>query len=308
MQEQSGSTEPTDDQILVALGETGFLLEQRVARELEQHSFNVTLGYSFQDPDEDKSRDIDVFALRNFLRDKSIQTTVDLRLIVECKNTTAPFLAIGRAPNRQETGRAPEEHVFRFRTVQVPVDDRYHLIPTWHWLELNRLPGSPSLDTFRGNQLVRLDRRSGKWNASNSSIFDSLIYPLAKALRATQPERSNQPHWMGTMDHAFADLTFPLVVTAGPIFQVDTTDVMNPSVKKVSWTTVTRHLETNSVRGIFNIDITSFDRLGHYLRNRVAPFASSLTEIVTNYPDALKTSTAEGVTFSETRRLNESNL
>lgn len=44
--------------------------------------------------------------------------------------------------------------------------------------------------TFRMTQLTRLDRKGGDWEAKNTGIFTSLVYPLAKALRASHRRAS----------------------------------------------------------------------------------------------------------------------
>ncbi len=53
---------PTDEQIVEALGRTGYLFEQEVATLFEDMGYNVATNTAFEDPEESKSRELDVRA------------------------------------------------------------------------------------------------------------------------------------------------------------------------------------------------------------------------------------------------------
>nr|BFE76700.1 hypothetical protein GCM10020092_100010 [Actinoplanes digitatis] len=53
---------------------------------------------------------------------------------------------------------------------------------TLYYLGLDKLPGAPGGDGFVGNQLIRMNLQGGRWRATNDGVFDSIIYPLAKAI------------------------------------------------------------------------------------------------------------------------------
>lgn len=57
---------PTSDDILRAMKATGLLMEQRVATCVESLGFRTWTGYPFADPEESKSRKIDVRGYRQF--------------------------------------------------------------------------------------------------------------------------------------------------------------------------------------------------------------------------------------------------
>ncbi len=55
--------QPTDTEILAAIRESGYLMEQEVASVLEGLGFHVQTNRAFEDVDEGKSRELDVAAV-----------------------------------------------------------------------------------------------------------------------------------------------------------------------------------------------------------------------------------------------------
>jgi hypothetical protein len=92
---------PTPEEILEALSRTGFLLEQEVATELQNLGLHVNTGVAFEDPDEGKSREIDVLATSFHMNHKNM-VGVQYEIVCECKNTQWPFVLIGPAKMANE--------------------------------------------------------------------------------------------------------------------------------------------------------------------------------------------------------------
>ena len=55
---------PGPDEIIQALKKSGYLMEQVVATQLENLDFHVHTNWAFRDPDEGKSREVDVRAFK----------------------------------------------------------------------------------------------------------------------------------------------------------------------------------------------------------------------------------------------------
>src|SRR3974390_2459582 len=85
------SDAPTLDDILIAIKATGFLMEQRVASFVESLGFHTWTGYPFADPEESKSREIDVRGYRQ-IRNEDTKLVVELELLCECKSNDNPFV------------------------------------------------------------------------------------------------------------------------------------------------------------------------------------------------------------------------
>jgi hypothetical protein len=203
--EETASQEPTGEQIIDALCASGWLLEQDTASLLDiVQGFHVVMGRAYQDPDDpNTSREIDVYGYREFFRNEDVRLTLGTSIIAECKHSSAPYVFVGRAPSDYERHEVPTEHLLRYATIEEAGTNKRGLpqityTRAWRWLGLHELPGSPSICDFRATQMTRLERKK-VWNADNRGIFTSLVFPLAKALRALQEEMApassrSRPH------------------------------------------------------------------------------------------------------------------
>lgn len=141
---------PSDGEIVKAARDAGWLLEQETARLIETFGFETTLGWPFEDPEEaSTSREVDINGFKSLYHDEDAGIMVLARLLVECKQTANPYLAIGRDRSDRERGVAPAEHIFPYSVV-AKVHERKDgtLAPTgmvsvWKYLGLDIASGSP---------------------------------------------------------------------------------------------------------------------------------------------------------------------
>ncbi|MFJ2929485.1 hypothetical protein ACIPIU_31310 [Streptomyces massasporeus] len=278
---------PTSEDIINSLERTGYLLEQRVARKVRSAGFTATTGKAFKDPEEGKSREVDVFAVKKVWDAPSGNILVSIQLVIECKRSDGPYVALGRNPNVLDTHRQPHSHT-------LPIDQvrwleyvgertaRQHGMQTWKWLGLHELPGSPNRDTRKGVQLVRMNPKNNAWTAENSSVFE-LTIPLMKAVEAFRPLRDKNPE----PRHAHLCLCFPIIVTSGELFYVNG-ESETPAAERVDWVPLERDIDMNSMTGLFNPDVVTYSALDQYLRERVLPFSEAVGEEVAKDPDRLK--------------------
>lgn len=289
--------QPTPDDVVAALRAAGWLLEQDTASTLDAHGFGTVMGRAFQDPDDPQvSREIDVWAHREFFRDDDLNLVCWVFVIAECKQSSTPYAFIGRDMPPASLRTQPTEHLLRYEYVEQdgealgPGSRRVHHYPAWDWLGLNDVPGSPANETFRATQMTRLDRQKS-WKADNRGIFTSLVHPLAKALRALQrPFRPDRPRAEHATDSRQAQvcLFFPVVVTSAPLYVVDATaSPVDAAVRP--WATMTRSLESNSVKGRFEVDVVNYEHLNDWLTSRVITFAESVTELMRADPQRFVT-------------------
>ena len=71
---------------------TGFPLEMEVAAALQHEGFNVVQSHIFQDSQQEKSREIDVFAT-----DPDFLGIVDITFVIECKASSKPWVVLKQA-------------------------------------------------------------------------------------------------------------------------------------------------------------------------------------------------------------------
>jgi hypothetical protein len=261
---------PTVDQILSALENTGFLLEYRVAQKLQELKFYAYLNHPFVDPESKKTREIDVLAeIYNNVREGGFpKVMVHASLIVECKNYRDPLLVIGQEDQKIYHNDQP---IITFDPLQYSFARKHTGNSAGIRFEL-RLGDLPSNCTqgFIASQLIKMNRNHGSWQASNDSIYDSIVYPLAKASQNETAEIANvgdddpdaKPWHLPSFEYIF-----PILVTSAKIFAVDVVPNGTPTVRQVKWTPLVRYFSD----GAFLMDVVSFDSLAEYVHSRVTP-------------------------------------
>lgn len=289
MTEQDGTVQrsrPTSAEVIAALRDAGWLLEQDTAATLEKSAFHVTTAKAFPDPDDPSvSREVDVHGYRQLFRSDELTFSVGVRVLAECKQSSMPYVVVGGPANTYELGRDRQEQHFRFPRVETGRTEmgdgraRLHYTRAREYLRLEHLPGNPWEEGFVGNQMTRLDRKKS-WLADNRGIFTSLVYPLAKALtyfRSQQNRSSYVMHKPG-QEWASVDFYYPLIVTSAPLFAVDVSRSDIEAVE-VPWARMTREIKSAKIDGRFNIDIVTSDALERYLDERVIAFVSAVAEL-----------------------------
>ena len=152
-------------------------------------------------------------------------------VLVECKQSEMPYLAIGHeTPEWRQRGN-PTEHMFPVDSVALRKVRQGEPIPhrnVWDLLGIREIAEHHGYTDFRATQLTRLDRGKGQWAASNAGIFTSLVYPLAKAIRATQRQlgrtdgaiyRRTEARGKGreVTDWASFVFIFPVILISSPL-------------------------------------------------------------------------------------------
>jgi hypothetical protein len=293
---------PSPDEVVDAVRRAGWLLEHQTTDALEAAGFHPVMGYAYEDPQEPgASREVDVAGYHRFLTNEKMHLTVSARVIAECKQSAMPYVVVARPMPEWRRRRQPTEHVLRFRTIETGRVDigggstQIKSEPAWTWLGLDKLPGSPSQDPLRGVHLVRLDRRK-TWEAENSAIFTSLVYPLAKALKSFQNGMESSERGPGNPVSknlpAQVVLHFPVVVTSAPVYVIDATQG-TPTAVEVEWASATRQLASKSLKGDFTIDIVSSQHLPKYLDERVSRFAQGVADLASESPEKFITAEAD---------------
>jgi hypothetical protein len=254
---------PTPIEIVAALENTGFMLEQRAAQQLEALGFDVMLNDPFPDPDEGKSRELDLTGQIDYplSGDVSITGTV----LVECKNYSNPVILIG-TESFSDTPIVDTCFV-DFNPLSLGFKRR-GARPIEHALHLNRGAPDGQSEVFIGNQLVLMNRKSGKWVAENSSIHDSVQLPLLKARQYEVKrlrENPGESAWMypGVM------YCFPVLLLSRDIYTVAVRDRGEPEVTKAKWAILRRSFHLKGSRTALTVDVVSFHYFNEYIQKRI---------------------------------------
>jgi hypothetical protein len=269
MSEQPTRQVPSDSDIISALERTGFLLEHRAAQELRDAGFSVVINDAFPDPETGRSRELDVYAALDYEVDRT-ELAVLATVLIECKNTANPYLVLGT--NKEHWDALDESIVVSFDPLNFDFRDKAK-ISIVSELDLLRVPGDDRKNLFVGHQLLQMNRKNGTWQADNSSVHDSILYPLFKARQyhisrnsnATNKKEHNIERWEWPSITYF----YPVLLTTADIFAVAVNDRAIPKVHKVRWTTLRRIFNSSDIRGTLRMDVVNANYFNDYLSKRV---------------------------------------
>lgn len=283
---------PEEHELLEAVRDAGWLLEHHAIRVLDAAEMHPRSGWAYQDPDDPTtSRELDVWSYRQLLRHEEAKVYVTARFLVECKQSSAPYVGIGHELPEWRFRDNPTQHVLPMREYRTEPDADGAIVmhAAWQHLGFRDLARQHGETNFRVTQLARLDRKGGgTWAATNAGIFTSLVYPLAKALRASQkpahrakpamnyPDAPPRGEWLDFGLH------FPVVLISCPLYVVDATEA-EPTVQQKPWATTLRQLKSKNTEGTFEFDIVTEGSFADYVEQRLA-FATSLAELVESDP------------------------
>lgn len=279
------NTSPNPDEIVTALKQSGYLMEQEVATQLEALDFHVSTNWAFEDSDEGKSREVDVRATRRVAHNKNGKLSAFLQLIVECKNNTNPFVFIGRPKNEADSLYAPQELVFPITNYEAR--QLIELNRTWirkkeafFHLGFDKVHYDFAAD-MKAVQFCQISRKAKNWQANHGGLYDSIFYPMAKALTALKGEVPK-----GTRPDEWRYFWFfvPMVVTSGDIYYLDSTD--DPPVPEPrKFVTFKREIRSGNLKGTFAIDFVCRNQLEHFISHCLQPLVTRMADLTTNQAD-----------------------
>lgn len=282
------AAQPSVEEIVGALKNSGYLMEQEVATELEKLGYHVRTNKAFTDSDEGKSREIDVQAFKQVLRSEDHKLTVCVEILAECKNNSNPFVFVGREKNATDNRVPPREFIFPISsyTARKPVEPNSVKVrevgPFFH-LGFDAVH-PPHVSKEKAVQFCRIDRKGSGWSANHGGLYDSIFFPLVKAFQARRAEtriNRNGDEWK------FFWFYFPIVVLSGDIFYVNS---MKPpeQIEPRDYVNFKREIKTEDINGIFSVDFVRQEHLQSFEENCIRPLADRARELVENEADFVK--------------------
>lgn len=272
---------PTPTQIIEALEQSGYLFEQEVADRLESLDFHVDTAWAYLDADLNKSRELDVRAIRRVFHSESLKLAMFVELLVECKAFESPIVFLQRPKNKRELLQAvPQEYVFPVKNYHIPIGpNTARDVAAFIHLRL-RDHHYYYREPLKATQFSKVVRKGGDWVANHEGIYDSLVLPLAKALEIQRNalKQRSKTEWKSVW------LFFPMVVLRDGLFAIDITSrPLNPEPRhRVSFV---RHLESGNVKGFYLLDFVTFDHLEGFIRQEVQPFVDRLLHLCAETPE-----------------------
>ena len=276
---------PSSSDIVAALKQSGYLMEQQVATQLEALGMHVWTNWAFKDIDEGKSREMDIRAIKRVAHNEDKKISAFIEIIAECKNSSNPMVFIGRPKNVRDSFHAPEELVFpvqpyrKQRAIQGKGTQTQDKFAFFH-LGFDKVHHAFAADT-KAVQFCRIDRKGKGWHANHSGLYDSIFYPMAKALISRKQEI---PTPRNSSDWRYFWFFVPIVVTSGDIYYVDSTSP-DPVPVKRHRVTFMRDIRSGNLNGTFAIDFVCQDALENYYSDSLQPLINRMADLTTNEAD-----------------------
>ena len=280
------SANPNNEEIMAALEQSGYLMEQRVATQLEALNFDIKTNAAFEDPDEGKSRETDVSAIKRIAVNESAKVSAFVELIVECKNNGNPLVFLSRpksvwdANERSEQFRYPMKYEMKKdlgggRSMSRELNAFFHLgFDKIHYRHQQ---------TAKAVQFCRIDRKGGGWYANHGGLYDAIFYPMAKAVTA---RLANVPRGANPQDWKYIWLLFPILVTTGDLLVVDSAKV-SPIPEPRDWVSFSRELKSGKLSGTYALDFVRQDKLENFVHECIDPLGELAKELVEAKADFL---------------------
>jgi hypothetical protein len=274
---------PAQEDIMQALVDSGYLMEQEVASRFEAIGYHVQTNRAFEDEDEGKSREMDVSAFRRVHFDEENKIVIDIEFIVECKNSTNPFAFITRRKNQIDRQEAPRELIFSRRTYQQSKTLDHNRSMSRQVSAFLTLGIDNDHYYFKNQeksvQFCRIDRKGSGWQANHGGIFDSILFPLIKAFEARRKTMksiqgpSTPDEW-----HVIA-LLVPTVVIRGDLFTIDST-LNEPKPTPISHVTLMREIKSKTLSGKFLIEFVAEKEIENFVQQKIEALAASVQRAV----------------------------
>ena len=163
--------------------QSGYVMEQRIANTLESLKWKVSQSYNFKDPDEQKSRELDIIASnKKQLRDfditfpNNIRPIANTELLIECKGEESPLIVF---PKISKFIEPVDELIFAGDNWISNIDKSF-----LHYKNTNAI-GCQACGIYEKKDNAKEDKdkpdNPGNYYANNSTFYDA-IETLIKAL------------------------------------------------------------------------------------------------------------------------------
>jgi hypothetical protein len=247
-------------------------MDQEVATVLEDLGFHVQTSWPFEDPDEGKSRELDVWAIRRIIDEGSPQLFVEL--FCECKSgEDRPFVFLCRRKGLIDQSVCPVHYVFPHEVYEEPIPNGsrevkafayFNVAQHHHWFKAEE----------KAVQFAKIVRNKKEWEAHHDGLYNAILMPLAKALtHRAKVIRQHNP----------LNLCFPIVVLKSPIYLID--PAKKPlQVEKVPHVAFFRSLDSSTVKGEYLVDFVTLDGLAEFIRQKAMPFVEQVAALARSEP------------------------
>ncbi|EFK36257.1 Uncharacterised protein [Chryseobacterium gleum] len=266
---------PTEEDILKAINESGYLFEQEIGFVIEKFGFNIQTNSAFKDSEEERSRELDVTGYKRFFYDEKNKISIGIRILCECKNNKNPFVFITRNKGKIDKNYSPPNFLYPAAEYMVPVDGQknsFYRKDGFMYYNINEI-FPYSIKDYKAVQFCKLVQKNKEWNAFHDGIYDSILMPLSKSLDYYKNKdiAIRSETWKNYI------IYFPIVVLNSKIFSIDS-HIDKSKVNEIGYISFTREIESKKQNNKYLIDFISKEFLEEYLESHVNDFAEKFKE------------------------------
>lgn len=274
----------TPEEIKEALDKSGYLFEQKVATVIEEFGFHANTNKAFLDPEENKSREIDVVAHKEVFKIKNNINPPAYGICYincECKNSKTPLVFITRKKGDIDKNYTPNGihlvYNYYFKSI---ASSRITPLDAFHYLQLHEHHYATKSDT-QAVQICKIIQNGKKVEAQHGGIIEGFIYPLIKSQKIweAQTPRTND-------EKIYCRLFFNLVVVSSQLFTIDSNDD-NAMPVETDYVPFIREIQNKDLKGKFLITFVTFSGLKKFLSTEVEDFCKKVEAIYIQKPQLL---------------------
>lgn len=263
---------PTKEEIIKAINDSGYLFEQEIASVFENNNFYIQTNVAFNDTDENKSREIDVMCYKRVFYDEDRKISIGIRILCECKNNASPFVFICRNKNEVDKRYSPPNFIFPKKEYEKPVEGKpksFYRISGFKYYEIDNIFPYSASET-KATQFCKIIRKGKDWCAFHDGIYDSILLPIIKCLEFYKKEDSpmtSNTEWKNFIVY------YPIVVLNSDIYSVDT-HIDKETINKNEFISFTREINSTKIKDKYLVDFVTKEGLQNYIKNYINPFMS----------------------------------
>ncbi|WP_155403750.1 hypothetical protein [Variovorax paradoxus] len=259
--------QPSPKRMMEALRKSGYLFEHEVAIAVERMGFYVERSHAYVDPDEGKSREVDIRAFKMVLNNKTFKFQVCVHMFIECKDSDSPFVFL-QTDKSEIDKEAVEgmEYLFPWQTnksANAMMMRHYGLQHEHYYYK----------EPKKSVQFAKIVRKGSDWFALHENVYDALILPQVKAVKEFMKGFGmvhSRPY-----EHESIQLYFNAIVVRDHLFMLDL-DRDDAEPQPAGRASFQRQIEMRSVKGKYLVDFVTQSYLETYVQNEVLGFANEI--------------------------------
>lgn len=270
---------PTKEEILKAVNDSGYLFEQEIGTILERNNFYIQPNVAFIDIDEEKSREIDVMGYKRFFYDEEKKISIGVRILCVCKNNTNPFVFICRNKNDVDKNYSPPNFLFPHKEYKKPIEGKPNSFYTFTGFKYFNIETiyPYSTENAKATQFCKIIRKGKDWSALHDGIYDNLLIPMIKCLDFYKKEDSSMirnTEWKNYVVY------YPIIVLNSDLYSINA-NVDTETINKIDFVHFTREINSKKLKDRYLVDFVTKEGLQNYIENNISYFMDMFVKKMT---------------------------